>query len=189
LENKINNRILDGDDMNNDIKIRKIEEKDATIWFKFVNKVWRTAYKNIFPEEVFLEKEKNIEEKEKNFNEIVYNNNEQIALVAEYENKIVGIMVGTINSNYEYFNSEYADLQGLYIAPNFQGKGIGSSFKKMFENWARKNGANKYVIGVLKDNQKARAVYEKWGGKLSTYEQDFYKLGIAYKEVFYTYDL
>ena len=27
------------------------------------------------------------------------------------------------------------------------------------------------------------------GGKLSTYEEDFYKLGVAYKEVFYIYDL
>lgn len=28
-------------------------------------------------------------------------------------------------------------------------------------------------------------VYEKWGGKSSTHEEDFYKLGVAYKEVFY----
>ncbi len=54
--------------MNNDIKIRKVNETDATKWFKFVNKVWRNAYKSIFSEEVFLEKEKNVEEKEKRFN-------------------------------------------------------------------------------------------------------------------------
>ena len=44
--------------MNSDIKIRKVNQTDATKWFKFVNKVWRSAYKSIFPEEVFLEKEK-----------------------------------------------------------------------------------------------------------------------------------
>lgn len=55
--------------MNSDIKIRKVNQTDATKWFKFVNKVWRSAYINIFPEEVFLEKEKNVEEKEKNFNQ------------------------------------------------------------------------------------------------------------------------
>ena len=53
----------------------------------------------------------------------------------------------------------------------------------------KKNGASKYVIGVLKDNKNARTVYEACGCKLSTYEQDFYKLGIAYKEVFYIYEL
>ena len=51
--------------MDKKIKIRKVEENDAKKWYKFVNKVWRDAYKNIFPEEVFLEKEKNTEEKEK----------------------------------------------------------------------------------------------------------------------------
>mgnify|MGYP004605389235 FL=1 len=155
--------------MDKKIKIRKVEENDAKKWYKFVNKVWRDAYKNIFPEEVFLEKEKNTEEKEKHFNENIYNSNDKIALVAENEDRIIGIMFGVIKSNYEYFNSEYADLVGLYIDPNFQRKGIGSTFKKMFEKWAKKNGAKKYVIGVLKDNKKARNIYELWGGKLSTY--------------------
>lgn len=177
------------ENMNSDIKIRKVNQTDATKWFKFVNKVWRSAYKSIFPEEVFLEKEKNVEEKEKNFNQKICNDNKNIALVAEYKGEIVGIMSGSINSNYEHFNLEYADLIRLYIASNFQKKGIASNFKEMFEDWARKNGASKYVIGVLKDNKKARAVYEKWGGKLSTYEEDFYKMGVAYKEVFYIYDL
>ena len=153
--------------MDKKIKIRKVEENDAKKWYKFVNKVWRDAYKNIFPEEVFLEKEKNTEEKEKHFNENIYNSNDKIALVAENEDRIIGIMFGVIKSNYEYFNSEYADLVGLYIDPNFQRKGIGSTFKKMFEKWAKKNGAKKYVIGVLKDNKKARNIYELWGGKFA----------------------
>ena len=114
--------------MDKKIKIRKVEENDAKKWYKFVNKVWRDAYKNIFPEEVFLEKEKNTEEKEKHFNENIYNSNDKIALVAENEDRIIGIMFGVIKSNYEYFNSEYADLVGLYIDPNFQRKGRGSTF-------------------------------------------------------------
>ena len=71
--------------MNSDIKIRKVNQTDASKWFKFVNKVWRSAYINIFPEEVFLEKEKNVEEKEKNFNKKIFNDNRNIALVAEYK--------------------------------------------------------------------------------------------------------
>lgn len=41
----------------------------------------------------------------------------------------------------------------------------------------------------LKDNTKARAIYENWGGKLSEFEEDFVKLGVGYPEVFYTYNL
>ena len=46
-----------------------------------------------------------------------------------------------------------------------------------------------YVIGVLKDNQKARRIYEKWGGKLEDFMQPFVKLGVNYDEVFYTYNI
>ena len=175
--------------MNSDIKIRKVNQTDATKWFKFVNKVWRSAYINIFPEEVFLEKEKNVEEKEKNFNKKIFNDNRNIALVAEYKGEIIGIMCGSINLNHEHFNVKYADLIGLYVDSRFQGCGIGTTFKNIFENWAIENGATQYVIGVLKDNIKARKVYESWGGKLSEFEEDFVKLGIGYPEVFYTYDL
>lgn len=45
------------------------------------------------------------------------------------------------------------------------------------------------MIGVLKENDKARKVYEKWGGKLDKYTQPFVKLGVGYDEVFYTYEL
>ena len=171
------------------LKMRKVRSDDARDWFILKNKVWRNAYHHIFPEEVFIEKDNQVEEKVKTFSDKIQNNNKTIAYVAEYNGKIIGIMYGSIKSSYEYFNLEYADLIALYIDPKFQGFGIGNSFKDIFEKWAIENGATKYVIGVLKDNDKARKVYESWGGKLSEYEEDFVKLGVGYREVFYTYDL
>lgn len=171
------------------LKIRKVKPEDAKNWFVLVNKVWRDAYHHIFPEEVFIEKDNQVDEKAKTFTDYIKNDNKNIAYVAEYNNEIIGIMWGSINSSYEHFYSDYADLIALYVDPNFQGCGIGSSFKSIFERWAMENGASKYVIGVLKDNIKAREVYESWGGKLSEYEKDFVKLGVGYPEVFYTYDL
>lgn len=176
--------------MNRDLlKIRKVKSEDARDWFILVNKVWRDAYSHIFPEEVFIEKDNQVEEKAKTFTDKMQNNDKSIAYVAEYDGEIIGIMSGSINSSYEYFNCEYADLIALYVDPQFQGYGIGSSFKEIFEQWAIENGASKYVIGVLKDNLKARKVYESWGGILSEHIQDFYKLGVGYPEVFYTYNL
>lgn len=168
---------------------RKIENEDAKDWFMLLNRVWRNAYKDIFPEEVFIEKDNKIDEKIKTFSKVMKNNNEDIAYVAEYDGKIIGLMCGSIKSGYGYFHDNYADLIALYIDPEYQGLGIGSSLKRIFENWAKENGATKYVIGVLNDNEKARKVYETWGGKLSEYTQDFIKMGIGYKEVFYTYYL
>lgn len=171
------------------LKIRKVKPEDAKNWFILVNKVWRDAYNHIFPKEVFIEKDNRVDEKVKTFTDNIKNDNKNIAYVAEYNNEIIGIMRGCINSSYEHFNSDYADLIALYVDPKFQGCEIGSSFKNIFEQWAMENGASKYVIGVLKDNIKARKVYESWGGKLSKYEKDFVKFGVGYLEVFYTYNL
>ena len=157
-------------------------------WFIFGFKIWRDTYKNIFPEEVFIDRESKLEEKVKDFDNKMQNNEKSIAYVATYNGKIIGTMCGSIKSSYSHFE-EYADLIGLYIDQKFQGYGIGTAFKNIFEDWAIQNGATKYVIGVLKDNHKARKAYESWGGHLSEYEQDFVKLGIGYPEVFYTYKL
>lgn len=176
--------------MNNElINIRKVNEKDALKWFTLINKVWRNSYNHIFPEEVFIEKEGTINKKVENFTNKIKNDNENIAYVAEYKGKLIGLMCGSITSSYEYFSSEYADLIALYIDPKFQGNGIGTSFRRIYEKWAKENGASKYVIGVLKDNIKARKVYESWGGELSKYEQNFVKFDVGYPEVFYLYDL
>lgn len=171
------------------VNIRKVTNEDARQWFVLLNKVWRDAYSHIFPEEVFIEKDNKIEEKIKTFSDVMKNTNEDIAYVAEYDGKIIGLMCGCIKSGYDYFHNDYADLIALYIDPEYQGLGIGSSFRKIFEDWAKENGATKYVIGVLKDNTKAKKVYESWGGNLSEHEQPFVKLGVEYSENFYTYDL
>ena len=176
--------------MNKEIIIRKVKKEDASEYLKIVNFVWRSAYKDIFPEEVFIKKEEELKEKVEKFSLKYYNDNKKICYVAEYHGNIIGIMNGQINSNYEYFCEKgYSDLIALYIHPDFQSLGIGTKFKEIFIDWAKKNGSNKFVIGVLKDNIKARIIYEKWGGKLSSHTNLFYKLGIGYDEVFYMYQI
>ena len=174
--------------MDKNIKIRKVTKEDGFGWYTLTNKVWRYAYKDIFPEEVFIDNENRFEDRVKHFKYKMTNDHENIAYVAEYNGKIIGVMCGSINSSYEHFN-DYADLIALYIDPDYHNMGIGTEFKNIFEKWAKSNDATKYVIGVLKDNQEARKVYESWGGKLSKNERDFIKLDVRYKEVFYTYDL
>ena len=120
----------------------------------------------------------------------IQNDNMSLSYVAEIEGKIVGFVFGRMISHYEHFGERgYADLEAIYIHPDYQGLGMGNKFKQIFVDWAKSNGATKFVIGVLKDNHNARKVYEKWGGKLDEYTQPFVKLGVEYDEVFYTFDL
>lgn len=173
----------------NAVKFRKANSEDARGWYTLSNQVWRDAYHHIFAEEVFLEKENKLETKIASFKDWGKNDSESITYVAEYDGSIIGIMCGAIRSSFEPFRLEYADLIAMYVDPAFQGRGIGSAFRKIFEEWAGRNGASQYVIGVLKENHKARRVYEAWGGKLSEYEKAFVKWNVAYPEVFYTFCL
>lgn len=171
------------------LNIKKVNDEDARNWFILLNKVWRDAYSHIFPEEVFIDIDNMTENRIKKFSDVMKNTKEDIAYVAEYDGKIIGLMRGSIKSGYDYFHDDYADLIALYVDPEYQGLGIGSSFRKIFEEWSIENGATKYVVGVLKDNTKAKKIYEKWGGILSKHEEPFIKLGVEYTENFYTYDL
>ena len=72
------------------LKIRKVKPDDARDWFVFGFKIWRDAYKNIFPEEVFVDRESKLEEKIKDFDNKMQNNEKSIAYVATYNGKIVG---------------------------------------------------------------------------------------------------
>lgn len=176
--------------MENNIKFRPVRPDDAEKYLKLTNLVWRDAYKHIFPEEVFVEKEAKTPNMIKTFSDFVYNGRDQIVYVAECEGEIVGFVSGKLTTNYEHFKPlGYAELLAIYIHPKFQGIGIGTKFKNMFIKWAKEKEVKKFVIGVLKDNHKARKVYEKWGGILDSYTEPFIRLGVGYEEVFYCYEL
>ena len=172
------------------IKIRKVQQSDAAQYIELINYVWRIAYSHIFPEKVFLERENSTTERINNFDASKLNNDETVCYVAEDNGKIVAAMLGTINSDYSYFKEKgYADLCVLYILPEYQGKGIASQLKNIFIEYIKSKDYNKYVIGVLEDNLKARTIYEKWGGKLEEYSSFVEKCNQKFSEVFYTYDL
>ncbi len=170
------------------INIRPLLLSDEKEYRALHNLIWRDSYKHIFPQQVFDEREKNLWLK--SFSDFVAKDPARINLVAEIDKKPIGFMSATLKSNYPHYKDKgFAEIMGLYIHPKYQGQGIGSMFKNLFLNWAKKNGATKFVIAVFKDNLKARNVYEKWNGKLDNYTQTFEKLGVEYEEVFYVFDL
>ena len=172
-----------------DIKYRQVCKEDGYEWYTLLDKVWRVAYADILPQEIFDARDNAREDRARGFTVEKYLGDRKTAYVAEYEGKIVGLMFGTLDSDYEYFKNDYADLVGLYVYPEYQGMGIGTALRDIFIDWAKGKNAAEYVIGVLKNNTKARKVYESWGGQLSEYEHDFVQMNVGYPEVFYTFQL
>lgn len=172
-----------------EIIYRQVRKEDGYQWYTLLSRVWRIAYAGIFPDDVFDERDKNIEAKAHEFTEEKFLGDRKIAYVAEHDGKIVGLMFGTLDSDYEYFRNDYADLVALYVYPEYQGMGIGTALKDIFVRWVKEKEADRFVVGVLKDNAKARKVYESWGGRLSAHEQDFVVMGEGYPESFYTFGI
>lgn len=171
-------------------KIRKITADDADQFIRLGNLVWRSAYKNIFPEEVFVqrESEERIAKMKAGFAEHQLAD-DKITYVAEVDGEIVGYLSGALKSECEYFASQNcADLQGIYVHPNYQHIGIGKKFFDIFVWELKKRKARKFVIGVLQENKQARKAYEKWGGVLSEYVRPLLLKGDEYTEVYYIYD-
>ncbi len=173
-------------DMDKNITIRPVKPEDAEQFVLLENLIYRKTYEKILSSEVILRKEEQTSNRVLMFSDTHKNDKENICYVVEIDGNLVGYFWGKLHSSYEYYNSKgYADLIALYIHPDYQGLGIASKLKQIFIDWAKINGVTKFVIGVLKDNNKARKVYEKWGGVLDNYTSE-YK---GCDEVFYTYNL
>lgn len=167
--------------------IRKYKTGDSKQIVWLINNTWRTAYSHIFSAEVFEERDKNASRKIEKFDDDLLINN-SICFVAEEDNSIVGVLIGNLKSNIELFDKEnIARLEVLYIDSKLKNKGIGTKLFNEFKNYLKLNEIKNFVVGVLEQNYNARIVYEKWGGKLTNYKENFMVLGKPYTEVFYKY--
>jgi ribosomal protein S18 acetylase RimI-like enzyme len=174
------------------IKIRKVKPTDAEQFVRLKTYVWKSTYSHMFPPEVFDENDAQVEERVKSFKTRKdRNKNGNLDLVAVNEDTIVGFIVGSTTSNYEYFAQKgFGELCSIYIHPDFQGFGIGKRFFNMLIEHLRKHDCKNMVISCLDENHNAHIAYEKWGGKLYTKHKSSYKrLGKSYARRFYVFDL
>ena len=171
------------------MNIRPYKKGDESQILWLINNTWKIAYSHIFPSEVFKMRDEGIGERIKNFHEKLTKNN-QICFVAEEDLKIVGVLVGILNSNIkEYDEKGYARINILYIDKDFQHLGLGRKLVGEFISVLKQKDIKNYVVGVLKENKQGRMAYEKWGGKLTSYEESFEVFDVGYDEVFYEYEV
>ena len=169
-----------------EVNIRQVKPGDAEQFILLENYIYRKTYEKILPEKVISKREQQTNTRIAEFSKSHCNDKENICYVAEIDKKVIGYFWGRLISSNEYFGRKrYADLIALYVHPSYQSAGIGTKLKNIFTKWAKDKGALKYVIGVLRDNKKARCIYEKWGGKLENYSSTYN----GCEEVFYTYEL
>ena len=83
-------------------------------------------------------------------------------LVAEDGGEIVGYVAVGRATRLES-NRHVADIRGLAVAPDHQGRGLGRALVRAALDAARERGARKVTLRVLGPNTAARALYESCG--------------------------
>lgn len=124
-------------------------------------KTWQYAYKGQIPDS-YLDS-LSIEKRSKGWKKQIQNAKEKDhVFVAEINGRIVGWCTAGASRD-ENAMKEAGELQGIYIDPNYIGKGIGSKLMKHALNTLRQEGYKTVTLWVLETNKKTRMFYEKKG--------------------------
>jgi len=143
------------------IKIRKAIANDVYEVHEVIRKTWLKTYPNVkegitikdiedkFKKDDTPEGKKKIEEQKK-----IYKDKNQQVWVAEENNQIIGFCT----AGKEQKNNR---IRGIYILPNYQGKGVG---KLLIEKAFAWSGTDKDIlVNVASYNQQAIGFYKRFG--------------------------
>lgn len=141
-------------------------------------KTWQCAYRGQMPDSLLdgLSVEKRTEGWRKQLQEPPEGRH---SFVVEIEGQIVGwCTVGKTRD--EDVTPEIGELYGIYIHPDFIGKGLGSALMEHALTVLKNDGYDKATLWVLDTNEKTRRFYEKKGwvveGKTKVDKRDDFDL-------------
>ncbi|HPQ54920.1 MAG TPA: GNAT family N-acetyltransferase [Spirochaetota bacterium] len=140
--------------------IREATHNDIETIARIIVAAWQTAYEGIidpsFPPSM----------KEDKFIEIftdIFENRKEIVFVYEEHNTVLGFVSGV-----EHCGKYDCEIKGLYVDPEYQGQGIGSSLLNEMKQYFLDNNKLSLIIWTL-HGVKNNAFYKKHGGVIREY--------------------
>ncbi len=165
--------------------IRKAKTNDSEKITRIHINSWKTTYNEFFPEEIFINQEKNFEQRNNNIKEAIEKDNEYHYIVYEENNAILGFACygkGRGN-NYE----DKGEIYSIYIEKENQRKGIGSKLIVKCFDLLKNMGYKNIIVRCLKGNP-SENFYKALGGKIIDSE-DGNVGGLKIIENIYEFDL
>lgn len=90
--------------------------------------------------------------------------NENLALVALSDNKIIGYLIASIQKVESYrLIGKIAELENMFILDKFRNKGVGSLLVKEFFKWAKSKKLKRIKVIASADNIQAISFYKRNG--------------------------
>jgi GNAT superfamily N-acetyltransferase len=144
---------------------------------------WRAAYRGIVPDNYLdsLTYESRVARWESQFPDP---ESDTFIYVADVDGEVVGFASGgPPQSPRDGYDGE---LYAIYVAPEYQGKGLGGALFKAVARRLHERGAASMLLWVFRDNAPSRRFYEGLGGELLN-EQTFEIAGETMHEVAYAW--
>jgi len=89
---------------------------------------------------------------------------DSLALVVLDKGKIIGYLIGNIKKAKNYRNiKKIAELDNMFILPDYRNKGIGSLLCKRFLDWVKSRDVKRVRVVVSEKNKGAINCYKKCG--------------------------
>lgn len=139
--------------------IRKAEEKDFEQVLDLQLELERTECRF---DSNLIEGCYNTKEGNKQLKERIKNKN-QIFLLAENDNRIIGFIDGRIMDEAIWYKEMVGILEHVCVGKEYRNKGVATLLIKKFEEEIRKIGAKYIQILAFLDNEPARNLYKKQG--------------------------
>lgn len=150
------------------MKIRKAKVKDFPEYYRLFRLIIRT-HEEIFLNGFLLEMVSLTKDHKKylkkEFRQYIYSKNKTL-LFAEENNKIIGLIGGTIAKYPKYYKANKEGfVDSLYVIKEFRGKRISTQLKNQLFSWFKEKKMKYVGLEVLDKNYHAQKIYQKWGFK------------------------
>jgi len=143
------------------MKIRTAKKEDAEAIANIHLLAWRSAYKDIMPDEYL--RSLSITERTKYWLEALSERGPGINVVVEQRSSVAGFCVYGPARDKNLSNVNAGELVALNILPNAWGKGLGTELVKYVIESAINDDWSSLYLWVIKENLRARSLYELMG--------------------------
>ena len=149
------------------MEIRIATDEDCRSLATLKRRVWETTYRGIYPDEK-LDKY-DIDLNENKFKNMIKQKSQKLFVVLN-ESEIIGYM--SCGKIMRPFDEHTHDIGLLYLAKEYQGKGIGLDLFQLAKKELKNQGVTEFIVSCNKYNLSAQQFYKKMGGKIIKIEED-----------------
>jgi len=142
--------------------IEKATLEDLPAIQKLTKELFNSEIKNGFDDNIEPEWSYSQDGKEELENRI--KSKESVGLISKVNNEAIGYLIGLIlEEETGRIDSKYAELEHMFVAPDFRGEKIGEKLVEEFKAWGKENKLKRIKTNVSFKNEMAISFYKKVG--------------------------